>query len=76
MIAGLVIIISLLVTRLNATPNTSFPTDLKLPAQTQMIAYTQGPNWYAVVTAKNEIFIFDLDKNLIQSIEVQTPQAK
>lgn len=64
MIAGLVIIIALLVTRLTMVPQTAptpaLPDRIALPPGTaEPLAFTQGPGWYAVVTRNNEILIFD-----------------
>lgn len=58
MILGVVVVIGLLVTRLSRdTP--VLPSEIALPDGAKATAFTQGADWYAVVTDKNEILIFD-----------------
>jgi len=58
MIVGVVIVIGLLVTRL--TRNTPvLPDQIALPDGAKATAFTQSTDWYAVVTDRNEILIFD-----------------
>ena len=58
MILGVVVVIGLLVTRLSRdTP--VLPSEIALPDGAKASAFTQGVDWYAVVTDKNEILIFD-----------------
>ncbi|MEW9919472.1 DUF6476 family protein [Marimonas sp. MJW-29] len=58
MIAGVIIVIGLLVTRLNRDTPT-LPDQIALPDGTVARAFTQGPDWYAIVTTDDEILIFD-----------------
>jgi hypothetical protein len=58
MILGVVVVIGLLVTRLSRnTP--VLPSEITLPDGAKATAFTQAVDWYAVVTDKNEILIFD-----------------
>lgn len=58
MILGVVVVIGLLVTRLSRdTP--VLPSEIALPDGAKATAFTQGADWYAVVTDRNEILIFD-----------------
>jgi hypothetical protein len=58
MILGVVVVISLLVTRLTRdTP--VLPSEIALPDGAQAVAFTQAADWYAVVTDQGEILIFD-----------------
>jgi hypothetical protein len=58
MILGVVVVIGLLVTRLSRdTP--VLPSEIALPDGAKATAFTQGADWYAVVTDKSEILIFD-----------------
>lgn len=57
MIAGVVIIIALLVIRLRPA-DLPLPDVITLPGAERATAFTQGPDWYAVVTAQDEILIF------------------
>ena len=58
MICGVIVVIVLLVTRLNR--DTPFlPETITLPEGASARAFTQGPDWYAVVTEDDRILIFD-----------------
>ncbi len=71
MIVGVVVVIGLLVTRLSSdTP--VLPSEITLPDGATGTAFTQGGDWYAVVTDKNEILIFDrLTGALRQTIAIK-----
>ena len=58
MIAGLLVIIALFVTRLNR-PALILPETISLPEGVTARAYTQTSDWYAIVTTNDEILIFD-----------------
>ena len=70
MIAGVLVVITLLVTRLNRdTP--MLPSEITLPNGAEARAFTQGDNWFAVVTSDNEILIFDrLTGALRQTVKI------
>ncbi|MFC2968150.1 DUF6476 family protein [Acidimangrovimonas pyrenivorans] len=60
MIVGLITLIGLLVIRMPDPANDlSIPTSLQLPDGTKAEAVTKGKGWIAIVTAKNEILVFD-----------------
>ena len=62
MIAGILVVIFLLVTRLpRATEGLTLPADIALPDGEKPLAYTVGQGWIAVVTAGNDIVIFDAE---------------
>jgi hypothetical protein len=58
MIAGIVLILGLIWARYNNT-RAPLPEVITLPDGAQATAYTQGSDWYAVVTADDRILIFD-----------------
>ncbi len=58
MIAGLLAIVALIVIRFSAAPDLVLPDALTLPDGAQALAFTQGADWYAVVT-DDEILIYD-----------------
>lgn len=58
MICGVVLVIGLLVTRLSRDAP-ALPDAVALPAGAKAVAFTQGADWYAVVTDGDEILIFD-----------------
>lgn len=71
MIGGVVLIIALLVIRLNDKP-ALLPELVTLPEDVEAKAVTMGENWYAVVTASDEILIFDrLSGKLHQRIQIK-----
>lgn len=59
MIVGLVVIVALLVIRLQPPDAPSLPDRVTLPEGAQATAFTRGTDWFAVVTADDEILIFD-----------------
>ena len=70
MICGVLVVIGLLVTRLSrdAAP---LPAEIALPDGAEARAFTQGPDWYAVVTSDDRILIYDrLTGNLRQTVEI------
>ena len=72
MIAGVILITSLIVIRYNQSA-TPLPDTITLPDGTTATAFTQARNWYAVVTEAHEILIFSRDSGrLLQTIQVET----
>ena len=61
MIAGVLVITGLLVTRLqrDAPPAPALPDTITLPDGATARAITMGGDWYAVVTTDDRILIFD-----------------
>lgn len=71
MIGGIVLILALIWMRYTNS-RAPLPEVITLPNGTTATAYTQGPGWYAVVTAGNEILIFDRATNkLRQTITIE-----
>jgi len=58
MIAGFLVLIAALVIRLNADP-VPLPDRIALPEGVTATAFTQGTDWFAVVTSDNRILIYD-----------------
>lgn len=58
MIAGFLVLIGSLVIRLNADP-LPLPERITLPEGVTATAFTQGADWFAVVTSDNRILIYD-----------------
>lgn len=72
MISGVLLIIGLIVIRFYDTPPPS-PENISLPDGQKALSFTQGPDWYAIVTDQNMILIFDrMTGQLRQEILVQT----
>ena len=58
MTAGVIILITLLVIRLNADP-LPLPDRITLPDGAQARSYSEGSDWLGVVTTDDRILIFD-----------------
>ena len=61
MIAGFLVIVALFVIKFSSLGGDAadLPDTITLPADTNATAFTQGPDWYAVVTDDDRILIFD-----------------
>ncbi len=60
MIVGFIILIGFLVTQFPGTSDgVALPDTITLPDGSTPVAFTQAPGWYAVVTAEDQILIFD-----------------
>ena len=72
MIVGLVAIFGLLVMRFSAEVATApLPSNIILPDGKTAAAFTQGPDWYAVVTTGDEILIYNRsDNTLRQTVQI------
>jgi len=71
MIVGVVVVIGLLVTRLTADVPV-LPEMIALPEGASAVAFTQAAEWFAVVTDRGEILIFDrLTGALRQTVVVE-----
>jgi len=70
MILGFLVLIGALVMRLNAE-GPPLPDNVDLPDGADAMAFTQGGNWFAVVTSDDRILIFDrLTGQLRQTLQV------
>ncbi len=70
MIVGVVVVIFLLVTRFTAD-GPALPDEIALPDGAKATAFTQGDQWFAVVTDDNRILIYDrITGQLKQTIAV------
>ncbi len=58
MIAGVLLIVGLIVIRFYDVPPV-LPQSVSLPDGAQAVSFTQGPDWYAIVTDDNRILIYD-----------------
>lgn len=69
MIAGFVVLIAVLVTRLPwqvPPPLPSLPARIALPEGTLPLAVTAAPGWYAVVTRDGRILVFDAETGALR----------
>lgn len=71
MILGFLTIVTLFVMRFSEMGRTELPDTIALPDGTRATAFTQGDNWFAVVTDTDEILIYSrVTGNLRQRIQV------
>lgn len=67
MIGGLITVVAVFVTRFPTTGGPGpLPEVITLPDGTEARAFTMGAGWYAVVTAEDEILIFDRETGEIR----------
>lgn len=72
MILGVLTIVALLVIRLQTPEPLALPDSIALPDGTRATAFTQGTDWFAVVTENNEILIYDRANGaLIQKVTIE-----
>jgi hypothetical protein len=71
MIVGVITIVALLVTRLNAPP--PLPDRISLPDGAVAAAVTVGQDWYGVVTTDDRILIFDRLTGALRQTVIITP---
>ena len=72
MIAGMVVLIALFVIRFQDS-GIDVPKAITLPDGTRPVAFTQTRSWYAVVSADDQILIFNLKGELVQTVRVKVP---
>ncbi len=71
MIFGLLVVIGLLVIRFSGKAP-DLPDVITLPDGETAVAFTQGADWYAIVTQANQILIFDRTTGALrQTVEIE-----
>ena len=74
MILGFLTIVALFVMRFSEMGRVELPDRISLPDGTEATAFTQGDDWFAVVTDESEILIYSrVTGNLRQRISI-TPE--
>ena len=72
MIVGFIVTVFLFVTRFSQVSGPALPDVIALPDGTVPSAFTQGTDWYAVVTEDDRILVFSRKTGeLRQSIEIR-----
>ena len=66
MILGFIVIVTLFVTKFSDAFNPDLPDQITLPEGATPTAFTQGGDWYAVVTTDNTILIFDRQSGILR----------
>ncbi len=59
MVIGFIVIVVLFVTKFSDAFGPKLPDVITLPDGAKPLAFTQGSNWYAVVTKDDQVLIFD-----------------
>lgn len=76
MIIGFIVIVALFVTRFTRGSDVSLPDAIRLPAGAEATAFTQGRDWYAVVSDADDILIYDrATGQLRQTIRIDIAQS-
>lgn len=73
-IVGFVALVALFAVRFGefGTPRPTLPPEILLPPGSRPAAFTQGTDWFAVVTDSDEILIFDMEGGPpVQTIKVR-----
>ena len=71
MICGLLVVIGLLVIRFSSKAP-DLPDVIALPSGEKATTFTQGPDWYAIVTKENQILIFDRTSGALrQTVDIK-----
>jgi Family of unknown function (DUF6476) len=71
MILGFLVLIGALVIRLNADP-LPLPDRISLPEGVNALAFTQGTDWFAVVTDADTILIYDRATSILrQTVQIE-----
>jgi hypothetical protein len=73
MIGGVITVVAVIVTRMPQAMQRlpKMPDAITLPDGTRATAFTQGLDWYAVVTADDRILIFDRDSGALrQTVDI------
>jgi hypothetical protein len=74
MIAGVVAIVALLVTRIGRTPELPVPEAIRLPDGSGVVSITVGPDWYLVATDGGRLLAYDRATGaLVREIEIEGP---
>ncbi|MFX0545560.1 DUF6476 family protein [Roseovarius sp. S1116L3] len=75
MIIGFIVIVALFVTRFARGADVTLPDAIALPEGAAPAAFTQGDDWYAVVTETDEILVYDRTTGqLRQTIRIDISQ--
>lgn len=77
MIIGVIMIVWVIVTRMPQAMRgpPALPPEVALPEGSKAIAFTQGPDWYAVVTDTDQILIFDRTSGALRQTVTIAPPA-
>ncbi|MEL6570618.1 MAG: DUF6476 family protein [Pseudomonadota bacterium] len=73
MLTGTIIVVALLINRLSADP-LPLPERITLPDGVEAYSFTQGRDWFGVVTSDDQILIYDrATSDLRQTITLESP---
>lgn len=73
-IVGLIVLISVIVMRVQEMGAIPLPDRITLPESSTAVAFTQGGDWYAVVTGDDRILIFDRASGDLRQTITVAPQ--
>jgi hypothetical protein len=74
MIGGIIVLVTLIFIRFQGEAQPmSLPKSITLPDGARPVAFTQTPEWYAIITDDHHIMVFDINGALFQTIKVTVP---
>ena len=73
MLLGLIVLITLFVTRFPTSTAVPLPDSIALPDGATATAFTRGPDWVAVVTGDDRILIYDAETMALRQSVAITP---
>ena len=72
MVLGFIVIVVLFVIRFSDAFGPELPDTITLPDGSTPLAFTQGGDWYAVVTQEDQILIYDRESGALrQTIDIE-----
>mgnify|MGYP006945885404 CR=1 FL=1 len=66
MVIGFIVIVVLFVTKFSDAFGPDLPDVITLPDGSEPLAFTQGANWYAVVTKDDQVLIYDRETGVLR----------
>ena len=75
MIVGFLVLIGFLVTRFpGLSADVPLPDRIELPGGAMAVTFTQGSDWFAVVTDADQILIYNSDGSLRQTVQIKAAE--
>jgi len=72
MVIGFIVIVVLFVTKFSDAFGPKLPDVITLPDGSEPMAFTQGSDWYAVVTQDDAVLIYDRETGILkQTLQIE-----
>ncbi|WP_272005664.1 DUF6476 family protein [Roseovarius sp. ZX-A-9] len=66
MVIGFIVIVALFVTKFSDAFGPKLPDVITLPDGSEPLAFTQGSDWYAIVTEDDRVLIYDRETGVLR----------